>query len=66
MEFRKHQLANGLQLVAECNAEAHSTAVGFFVQTGARDEWDEVAGVSHFLEHMMFKGTPAAARPKST
>ena len=58
MEFRKHQLANGLHLVAECNAEAHSTAVGFFVQTGARDEWDEVAGVSHFLEHMMFKGTP--------
>jgi predicted Zn-dependent peptidase len=44
--------------VAECNDEAHSTAVGFFVQTGARDETDDVAGVSHFLEHMMFKGTP--------
>jgi predicted Zn-dependent peptidase len=58
LEFRKHQLGNGLQIVAECNAEAHSTAVGFFVQAGARDESDEVAGVSHFLEHMMFKGTP--------
>ncbi|MBI3839564.1 MAG: insulinase family protein [Planctomycetia bacterium] len=58
MEFRKHQLDNGLQIVAECNAEAYSTAVGFFVQTGARDETDDVAGVSHFLEHMMFKGTP--------
>jgi len=58
LEFRSHQLANGLQIVAECNAEAHSTAVGFFVQTGARDETDAVAGVSHFLEHMMFKGTP--------
>jgi predicted Zn-dependent peptidase len=58
LEFRKHTLRNGLSIVAECNAEAHSTAVGFFVQTGARDETDDVAGVSHFLEHMMFKGTP--------
>ncbi len=59
MEFREHKLANGLEIVAECNPEAHSTAVGFFVQTGARDESDDVAGVSHFLEHMMFKGTPS-------
>jgi predicted Zn-dependent peptidase len=58
LEFRKEQLANGLAIVAECNGEAHSTAVGFFVQTGARDETDDVSGVSHFLEHMMFKGTP--------
>jgi len=33
-------------------------ALAFFVNTGARDEHDEVAGVSHFLEHMVFKGTP--------
>ncbi len=58
MEFREHRLANGLSIVAECNADAHTTAAGFFVNTGARDETDEVAGVSHFLEHMMFKGTP--------
>lgn len=58
MEFLKHTLANGLEIVAEVNPEAHSTAVGFFVETGSRDESDEVAGVSHFLEHMMFKGTP--------
>lgn len=59
MEFLERRLDNGLQIVAECNPEAHSTAVGFFVQTGARDEDDAVAGVSHFLEHMMFKGTPS-------
>ncbi len=58
MEFRRHTLANGLEIVAECNDDAHSTGVGFFVQAGARDETDEIAGVSHFLEHMMFKGTP--------
>lgn len=57
MEFRSHRLANGLEVVAECNPAARTTAVGFFVQTGARDETPEVAGVSHFLEHMVFKGT---------
>ncbi len=43
MEFRKQTLPNGLQVVAESNDEAHSTALGFFVETGARDETDDVA-----------------------
>ena len=58
MDFRSHTLENGLEIVAECNDEAHSQGVGFFVKTGSRDETDELAGVSHFLEHMVFKGTP--------
>jgi predicted Zn-dependent peptidase len=58
MEFRKHRLANGLEIVAECNPAAHTMGLGFFVRTGARDETPELAGVSHFLEHMVFKGTP--------
>lgn len=58
MEFRRAELANGLEIIAECNPAAHSQALGFFVQTGARDEADDIAGVSHFLEHMLFKGTP--------
>lgn len=58
MEFRSHKLANGLEIVAEVNPEAYSTAFGFFVNTGSRDETDEISGVSHFLEHMVFKGTP--------
>jgi predicted Zn-dependent peptidase len=58
MEFVSHTLPNGLQIVGECNGDAASAAVGFFVQTGSRDETDAEAGVSHFLEHMMFKGTP--------
>jgi predicted Zn-dependent peptidase len=57
MEFRKAVLDNGLEIVAECNPQGHSAALGFFVNTGARDETDEVSGVSHFLEHMAFKGT---------
>jgi predicted Zn-dependent peptidase len=58
LELQTHTLDNGLEIVAECSDEAHSMALGFFVKTGARDETDEIAGVSHFLEHMMFKGTP--------
>jgi predicted Zn-dependent peptidase len=58
VKFRSATLDNGLEIVAECNDQAHSLALGFFVRTGARDETDEVSGVSHFLEHMIFKGTP--------
>jgi len=57
MDFRSRTLENGLEVVAEVNSEAYSTALGFFVRTGARDETPDVAGVSHFLEHMAFKGT---------
>jgi predicted Zn-dependent peptidase len=57
LEFHEARLPNGLQIVAEHSPSVHSVALGFFVRTGARDESDEVAGVSHFLEHMVFKGT---------
>ncbi|MEZ6056828.1 MAG: pitrilysin family protein [Planctomycetaceae bacterium] len=56
MQFHRHRLANGLQIIAETNPRVHSVAVGFFVKTGSRDETLEVSGVSHFLEHMAFKG----------
>lgn len=58
MPFQQHTLANGLQIIAECDPGALSLAVGFFVKTGSRDETAAEAGVSHFLEHMVFKGTP--------
>jgi predicted Zn-dependent peptidase len=51
-------LANGLQIIGEDSPSARSVALGFFVRTGARDETPEVSGVTHFLEHMVFKGTP--------
>ena len=52
-----YQLPNGLAIVGERDADARSTTLGFWVKTGARDENLQVSGVSHFLEHMMFKGT---------
>jgi predicted Zn-dependent peptidase len=57
LEFREHTLANGLEIACECNDQAYSTALAFLVKTGARDEPEGIAGVSHFLEHMAFKGT---------
>jgi predicted Zn-dependent peptidase len=57
MEFKKEQLANGLDIIGEVNKSAKSAAVGFFVKTGSRDETEQINGVSHFLEHMLFKGT---------
>jgi predicted Zn-dependent peptidase len=57
LKFRHQKLDNGLDVIAECNPQAHAAAVGFFVKTGARDETHDVSGVSHFLEHMAFKGT---------
>ena len=56
MKFHEAQLPNGLQIVAELNASVQSMALGFFVRTGSRDETPQVSGVSHFLEHMAFKG----------
>ena len=58
MQYQQHQLSNGLTVVAECNPKAHFSAFGYFVKTGSRDETAELSGVSHFLEHMVFKGTP--------
>ncbi len=57
MEFKYKILANKLAVIGEVNKSAKSAAVGFFVKTGSRDETGQISGVSHFLEHMLFKGT---------
>ena len=57
MEFKSEKLNNGLAVIGEMNKSAKSAAVGFFVKTGSRDETGRISGVSHFLEHMLFKGT---------
>lgn len=57
MKFKQTTLDNGLSIIGEINPDAQSAAVGFFVKTGSRDETKEISGTSHFLEHMLFKGT---------
>jgi predicted Zn-dependent peptidase len=57
MRFLRERLDNGLEIIAEVTDGGLSTSIGFFVRTGARDESDDLWGASHFLEHMVFKGT---------
>lgn len=47
----------GTTVIMEKSERVQSAALGIWVRAGASDEWDEVSGVSHFIEHMMFKGT---------
>jgi predicted Zn-dependent peptidase len=56
--FHSKTLPNGLEIIGETSSSSRSVALGFFVRTGARDETPDVSGVTHFLEHMVFKGTP--------
>jgi predicted Zn-dependent peptidase len=49
---------SGLRVFSEPLAEATSVSLGVWIRAGSRDERDEVAGISHLMEHMLFKGTP--------
>jgi predicted Zn-dependent peptidase len=55
--IRRTRLDSGLRVVTERMPGLRSAAVGFWVGTGSRDEADDLAGASHFLEHLLFKGT---------
>ncbi len=56
--IRRKDLPGGLRVFTEPLAEATSVALGVWIRAGSRDEKDEVAGISHLMEHMLFKGTP--------
>ena len=55
--YRKTILDNGLVVATESMEGIRSISLGYFTRQGTRDEDPDVAGVSHFLEHMLFKGT---------
>jgi predicted Zn-dependent peptidase len=55
--FKKAKLINGIPLVMEKAEEMHSVCIGIWVKVGSRYEEPVKSGVSHFLEHMFFKGT---------
>lgn len=56
--IRVTTLPNGLRIVTENVPYVRSASVGIYIGAGSRDETDRLRGISHFLEHMMFKGTP--------
>ena len=57
MNFARSTLDTGLTVVSQKMSEVRSVSVGFWFDVGARDEPDRLAGTSHFLEHLLFKGT---------
>jgi predicted Zn-dependent peptidase len=55
--IRRQKLANGLTIITEQMQHIRSASIGIWLQTGSRDETPESNGISHFIEHMVFKGT---------
>ncbi len=54
----KKVLPGGLRVFSETLEESTSVSLGVWIRAGSRDERDEVAGITHLMEHMLFKGTP--------
>ncbi|WP_337103010.1 M16 family metallopeptidase [Paenibacillus sp. YIM B09110] len=55
--MNKYTLSNGLRVVVEYIPHVRSVSFGIWVKTGSRNETPENNGISHFIEHMLFKGT---------
>ncbi len=62
--YDKTTLPNGLRIVSAYMPHTRSVSINFFVGAGSRYETDDVAGISHFLEHMLFKGTERRPTPR--
>ena len=62
--YQKTVLDNGLRVITSTMPHAYSVCVGIFMGTGSRYESDDKAGVSHFIEHLCFKGTHRRATSK--
>ncbi|HEY3068620.1 MAG TPA: pitrilysin family protein [Methylomirabilota bacterium] len=56
-EYRKSVLANGIRVITERMPHVRSVAVGVWVETGSRREPESRGGMSHLIEHLVFKGT---------
>ncbi|WP_102400684.1 M16 family metallopeptidase [Haloimpatiens massiliensis] len=55
--YKLIKLHNGLRIVLEHISYVSSVSVGVFIETGSRNEQEQTNGISHFIEHMLFKGT---------
>lgn len=56
-QLHHHTLPNGLTLLLEPDPDAQTIAAGYFVNTGSREETPQDMGASHFIEHLLFKGS---------
>jgi predicted Zn-dependent peptidase len=56
-EIERHVLPNGVRVITERMPQVRSVSVGVWIGTGSREEQPDETGISHFIEHMVFKGT---------
>ena len=57
VQYKKTELPNGLRVISERMSGVRSAALGIWVTVGSRNETAAENGISHFIEHMAFKGT---------
>ena len=62
--FERSVLPNGLRVLSSTMPHTRSVAIGIFVGAGSRYEDDALAGASHYLEHILFKGTERRPEPQ--
>ena len=55
--YKRTVFPNGLKIISEAIPHVRSVSLGLWIDVGSRDENEKNAGVSHFIEHMVFKGT---------
>ncbi len=55
--YRKDTLENGIRVVSETLPKSRSVSIGVWVKVGSRHEPPQIGGISHFIEHLFFKGT---------
>ncbi len=63
-DYKFTTLPNGIRVITENLAHVNSFSLGFWVNTGSRNENRKNNGISHFTEHMLFKGTPKRSSKK--
>ena len=59
------ELDSGERVISERLDHVRSAAVGYWIGAGSRDETDAKAGISHFIEHLLFKGSSRYTRSRS-
>lgn len=57
MEWQEFKMHNGISVIYKHLPGTHSVSAGIFIKTGSRFEKENLSGVSHFIEHLLFKGT---------
>jgi predicted Zn-dependent peptidase len=55
--YERYSLSNGIKIITEYIPYVNSISIGVWIKSGSRYETPENNGVSHFIEHMLFKGT---------